>query len=240
MRLDTPRPPDDGHPRAEEPLLITPSMLTAPPGRGPVEFERGMRTAPPLVLVLIAANLAMYVWEVAAGALSDAEAIVAAGALARDPVFAGEWWRLVSAMFLHGGADHLVGNMIVLYIVGIACEHALGLARTAFVYFAAGIAGSLFSLLVSPGPSVGASGAIFGLAASVIVVLYRYHHLYVVRDKRIGFVLVAWAGFQILSGLASPYIDNFAHLGGLAGGALATLAVRPRLLSEADESRFPT
>jgi membrane associated rhomboid family serine protease len=83
-----------------------------------------------------------------------------------------------------------------------------------------------------PGPSVGASGAIFGLVASVVVVLYRYRDRFHLRDKRIGFVLAAWAGYQVLSGLGTPFIDNFAHLGGIAGGALATLAVTPRLLRQ--------
>lgn len=113
-----------------------------------------MRSAPPLILVLIAA-----------------------GALAREEVLGGEYWRLVSAMFLHGGFGHLLGNCLVLYIVGMACEHALGLARTAVVYFASGAAGSLLSLAFREGPSVGASGAIFGVAAAVIVVLYRHQGL---------------------------------------------------------------
>lgn len=219
----------DGHPRPEEPLLITPSMLTAPPGRAPVDFERGMRLAPPFILTLIAANVAMFAWEIAAGALSDNEAIIAAGALARDEVLAGEWWRLFSAMFLHGGIDHLVGNMIVLYIVGIGCEHVLGLARTAFVYLASGVAGCLLSLAMSPGPSVGASGAIFGVAAAVVVILVRYQDRYHLRDKRIGLVLGVWAAYQLAIGFSLTYVDNFGHLGGLAGGTLATLLVRPRV-----------
>lgn len=210
-------------------MLITPSMLTAPPGRAPVDFERGMRLAPPFILALIAANVAMFAWEMAAGALSDRDAIIAAGALARDEVIAGEWWRLFSAMFLHGGFDHLLGNMIVLYIVGIACEHALGFARTAFVYFAGGIAGCLLSVAMSPGPSVGASGAIFGVSAAVIVILVRYRDRYHLRDKRIGLVLGVWGAYQLLIGFALPVVDNFGHLGGLAGGALATLLVRPRV-----------
>jgi len=112
----------------------------------------------------------------------------------------------------------------------LACEHAFGGARTALVYFASGIAGGLLSMSMGPGPSVGASGAIFGVIAAVIVVLYRWQDRFFVRDKRIGFVLLVWAGWQILTGLANPFIDNFAHLGGLAGGALAALALRPRLL----------
>lgn len=227
--------PPDGHPRAEEPILITPSMLVAPAHRGSVDFERGMSFAPKLTLLLIAVNVAIFIDELASGALRDRASIVAAGALVRDQVVSGQLWRLVSAMFLHGGVDHLVGNMIVLYIVGMACEHALGAVRLAAVYLAAGLSGGVVSLLARPGPSVGASGAIFGLAASVIVVLYRYRARYHLRDKRIGVVLAAWAGYQVLSGLATPYIDNFAHIGGITGGAASTLLFTPRLLRERAE-----
>jgi rhomboid protease GluP len=214
--------------RTEVPITITSSMLTAAPRRGPMDFEQGMRAAPPLILVLLAANVAMFAWEVAAGALWDEETIIAAGALARDRVLAGEAWRLVSAMFLHGGWDHLIGNCIVLYIVGMAVEHAVGLARTAVVYFVSGVAGSLLSLLMSPGPSVGASGAIFGLVGSVIVFLYRHQDKFHLRDKRVGFVLAIWAGYQVLTGFLTPYVDNMAHIGGFLGGAVVTLGLRPR------------
>ena len=219
----------DGHPRPEEPLIITPSMLTAAPRRVPIDFERGMRLAPLLVLTLIVTNVAMFVWEVAAGALSSSDAIIAAGALSREEVYAGEWWRLFSAMFLHGGPDHLIGNMIVLYIVGIGCEHAVGVAGTAIVYFTAGVAGFLLSLLLNEGPSVGASGAIFGVAAALIVVLIRFRDRYHVRDKRIGVVLGIWAAYQLAIGFMLPFVDNFAHLGGLAGGAVAALLVPSRV-----------
>jgi rhomboid protease GluP len=225
------------HKPTEQPIVITPDMLARPGaqrgGAGRIDFERGMRHAPPLILFLILANLGMFAWEIAAGALADRETIIEAGALVREQVLAGEWWRLISAMFLHGGVDHILGNLIVLYIVGLACEHAFGGAQTAVLYFASGIAGGLLSIAAGPGPSVGASGAIFGVIAAVVVVLYRYQDRFYVRDKRIGFVLLVWAGWQILTGLASPFIDNFAHLGGLAGGALAALVLRPRLLSAA-------
>ena len=219
----------------EKPILITPEMLAGASaqarGGRRIDFERGMRHAPPLIVFLIAANLAMFGWEIAAGALADRETIVEAGALVRERVLAGEWWRIVSAMFLHGSVVHVLGNIIVLYIVGLACEHAFGGARTAFVYLTSGITGGLLSMAMGPGPSVGASGAIFGVIAAVIVVLYRYQDRFYLRDKRIGFVLLVWAGWQIVTGLANPFIDNFAHVGGLAGGTVATLALRPRLLS---------
>jgi len=204
-------------------------MMTAAPRRVPVDFERGMRLAPPLILTLIVANVAVFVWELSAGALLSEDAIIAAGALVRAEVLAGDWSRMVSAMFLHGGFDHLIGNIIVLYIVGIACEHAVGPAQTAFIYLAAGLSGSLLSMAMSPGPSVGASGAIFGVAAAVVVVLVRYQDRYHLRDKRISVVLGIWATYQLAIGFMMPFVDNFAHLGGLAGGALATLMVRSRV-----------
>lgn len=234
----------------EEPILITPDMLVKrpprpPPGRdahGRIDFERGMRRMPLVVLAIIVANVAVFLWEVSSGAFMDPKALIEAGvsgatllergALVRAEVLAGEWWRLISATFLHGGFSHLIGNMIVLYIVGMACEHAFGAARMALVYFGSGVAGSTLSLLASPGPSVGASGAVFGVLAAVVVTLYRNQDRFFVRDKRIGFVLAAWAAWQLLTGFLSPFIDNFAHLGGMVGGATAALLLTPRLVAD--------
>jgi rhomboid protease GluP len=202
-----------------------------------VDFERGMRHFPPLIIALILANVAVFVWEVSAGAFApilestgpDHTNPIMAGALIRERVLAGEWWRMITATFLHGGPDHLIGNMVALFIVGMACEHAFGATRTAAIYFGSGLAGTAFSLATGPGPSVGASGAIFGVLMAVVVMLYRNQKYFFVRDKRIGFVLAAWAGWQLFVGFLSPFIDNFAHLGGMTGGALAALLLTPTL-----------
>jgi rhomboid protease GluP len=221
----------------DEPLDVTPDML-APGGAGTlgrfgrIDFERGMRHTPVLILLLIAANVYLFVREVATGALTSKEHLIAAGALTRDGVLHGEWWRLLSAMFLHGGWDHLIGNCLVLYIVGMACEHAFGVLDTAIIYLVSGLTGSVTSVLFNQGPSVGASGAIFGVLGAVAVTLHRHQDRFYVRDKRIGIVLVAWAVYQIVTGLATPYIDNSAHLGGLAGGAAMAMLLTPRLLGE--------
>mgnify|MGYP002402241830 CR=1 FL=1 len=142
-------------------------------------------------------------------------------------------------MFLHGGPDHLIGNCLVLYIVGMACEHAFGAGRLIAVYLASGLAGSLLSVAAQPGPSVGASGAIFGVTGCVIVFFYKYQHWVRLRDKRIGFVLLLWAIYQLASGALTPFIDNFAHLGGLVGGAAVALVLRPVLLGPVPEDRSP-
>ncbi len=199
----TPEVPGTGSPDHEEPILITPEMLAParavkPAARrdGRIDFERGMRRLPLFIATLIVANVAVFAWEIASGAFLDRKSLIEsglhvanqinpleAGALVRVRVLAGEWWRVFTSMFLHGGPDHLIGNMVALYIVGMACEHAFGAARTALVYFGSGVTGAAFSLATGPGPSVGASGAIFGVLAAVAVMLYKNQDRFYVRDN---------------------------------------------------------
>jgi rhomboid protease GluP len=213
----------------DEPLEVTADML-AEPADDRREFEHGMTYAPPVTLALIGLLAGVFVWELASGALGSAAAITHAGALVRERVRAGETWRLLSATLLHGGASHLVGNLMALYVLGMAAEHALGALRFAALYVTSALAGSVVSVATSPGPSVGASGAIFGLLGAVTLVLVRYRHAFQVRDKRIAVVLACWAGYTILTGLSTPMIDNAAHVGGLLGGMAAAGVMRPRLL----------
>lgn len=228
---DEPGPPSD-----EEPLVISYHMLAMPPRRpdGRVDFESSMSYAPPLTLLLIVANIVVFIWESATGALASKEAIIAAGALSRDAVLQGEIWRLVTPMFLHADEDHLVGNCIALYVLGMACEHLVGTTRMLSLYLASGVAGACASLALSEGPSVGASGAIFGVMAAVVVVLYQHQDRFYVREKRVSLVVAAWALFTVVTGLLSPYVDNAAHVGGFLSGALVAryLDPRPSLLSK--------
>lgn len=228
--------PSDAPPSAPmpEPLVLTADMLAPPEPPARIDFERGIGHAPLFTLAMIGALIGMFVWELAIGALDSETAIVQAGALSRPEVMAGEVWRLVTATFLHGGFDHLIGNCLILYVLGMACEHAFGAPRTIVIYAVSGLAGSLLSLSLTQGPSVGASGAIFGLAAAIIVFFYRYQHVFFVRDKRVGFVLLVWAIYSVVTGFLTPGIDNFAHIGGFTGGtvmgALLPRRDRPELL----------
>ena len=152
----------------EPPLRITPDMLIS----RRLDFERRMRRAPPVTLAIIGVLAVIFWAEAAVGALTSRSGIVAAGALVGERVVAGEYWRLLSATLLHGSLDHLVGNAIALFILGMVCEHAFGRGQFVVLYAASALAGSLVSLVTSPGPSVGASGAIFGLQGAAIV-LFR-------------------------------------------------------------------
>ena len=200
----------------EAPLRITPDMLLS----RRVDFERRMSRVPPVTLATLALLTVIFVAEVRMGALETRDSLIAMGALARERVAAGEYWRLLTAPWLHGGTEHLVGNGIALYILGMVCEAAFGPAQFVTLYVLSGLAGSIVSVLVSAGPSVGASGAIFGLQGAAIVLLRRERERLLVRDRRVGFVLLIWAIYTIVGGLTDPFIDNGAHIGGALGGAL--------------------
>ena len=224
---------EEGGPTStEQPIRITADMLETPrPVDERVDFERGMSYVQPATLLVITALGAIFAWQLSSGALVSEESIVAAGALVRERVLHGEWWRVLSATVLHGSVEHLVSNAMSLYILGMASEHAYGTRAMLLVYIASGIAGSLLSVAASPGPSVGASGAIFGLMGAVMVLFWKHHEELLVRDKRIGIVIAVWALFTVVTGLMTPMIDNAAHIGGLLGGMAVSLAMRPRILA---------
>jgi rhomboid protease GluP len=211
---------------SEQPLRITPDMLLS----RRVDFERRMRRAPPVTVGVILALVVIFLIELGTGALDSREAIVAAGALDAAAVAAGEFWRLVTATLLHGGPQHLFGNAVALFILGMVCEHAFGWQQFLLLYAVSGLSGSIVSALSGAGPSVGASGAIFGLQAAAIVLFRRHRARLLLRDRRIGFVLLAWAIYSIASGIVTPYVDNGAHLGGALGGALCARFLHPVVL----------
>jgi rhomboid protease GluP len=238
--------PQDDQDFEEKPPIISPEMLetdgeiplinaemlahAANSSEEPLDFERGMSYFPPLTLMLMTINTVVFMGQVATGALDSKEAIIAAGALERGHLLQGELWRLFSPMFLHGSFDHLLGNCISLYVLGIACEHALGFRRAALVYGFSGLCASLLSVMVQPGPSVGASGAIFGLMAFIVAFLYKNQKSFFIRDRRIGFVVGIWGLYTIFTGFLTPYVDNFAHIGGAIGGGLMSLWQRSNRL----------
>jgi rhomboid protease GluP len=220
----------------ETPLRIAPEMLLS----RRVDFERRMRRFPPLTVAIIAVLLLILIFEIRVGALESREAIVAMGALARERVAAGDYWRLLTAPWLHGSVDHLLGNGIALYILGMVCESAFGRAQFLVLYVLSGLAGSLLSVVMSPGPSVGASGAIFGLQGAAIVLFRMHRERLLVRDRRVGLVLIIWALYTIVGGFMEPLIDNGAHIGGALGGALITRYLHPVVLSPLPPERFAT
>lgn len=139
----------------------------------------------------------------------------------------GEWWRVVTAIFLHAGLLHLLFNMYALYVVGSILEEAWGAPKLVAAFLVTGVFASLVSatvpvlakpaaaLVMSPG-SVGASGAIFGLFGSLGAALYRRRRSPWAKANLAQIALIV--AVNLFIGFAVPGIDNLAHLGGLASG----------------------
>ena len=202
----------------EEPILISAQMLAERRRDVDVDFAHGVSYAPRFTTLMIGALIGIFVWELDSGALTSPSAIVNAGALTRSGIMAGQLYRLFTATFLHGGFEHVIVNCISFYILGVACEHAFGTKGIALLYVVSGLFGNIVSMLLTPGPSVGASGPLFGLMGAIIVVLVRSHQRIPPRDKRFGLLIAAWAVYTLVIGALTPFVDNGAHVGGLVAG----------------------
>ena len=200
-----------------------------------IAFERGMSVLPGLTLMIIVANVLLFFDELVRGALASNEAIIRAGALQRSYVLDGEVWRLWSSAFLHGSTEHLVGNMIALYILGMALEHGVGRLPMFMLYMVGATCASIFSIMSGDHPSVGASGAIFALMGGLVALLRVHRNRLKMRDNRILTAIWIWGGIQLLLGAADPRIDNAAHVGGFLSGWLIGGALTLRLRAPVDE-----
>lgn len=136
----------------------------------------------------------------------------------------GQYYRLLSCVFLHGDFMHLTLNMVALFGLGRLCEATYGRARFLMLVIFSGICGSLLSLGGGVGLSVGASGSIFGLLGAGVVFGFRYRKALPGPLKAIfGRGLLPWVLLNIVIGLNVDKIDNLGHMGGLAGGAFLAL-----------------
>lgn len=183
-------------------------------------FEPKKMIITPIIIALcVLVFIAMYIWGRGS---EDTITLLMFGANFRPLIQAGEIWRLATSMFLHIGIVHLVVNMYSLLIIGRQLESFLGKWKFLIVYLGSGIIGSLLSVVIHSSISAGASGAIFGLLGSLLYFGYHYR-LYlgaVLKTQVIPIIIL-----NLLIGFMVPGIDNFAHIGGLVGGYLITMAV---------------
>jgi membrane associated rhomboid family serine protease len=216
------------------------------------EYRRGpgrqiaaanLRSTPVTRILLIAMAIG-YLWElvVAGGPGSlfngpGAEALIDAGALVpvtggslADPtggIVGGQWWRLLSSMFLHAGLIHLGLNAYVLWIFGIEIERQIGRLSTLAVFLVTGVFAGATSFAFADGfaIAVGASGAIFGLVGAFIAYNYlRRHHVMAQARLRGALTMLL---INLIIGFSIPLIDWRAHVGGLVAGLVAGFAVDP-------------
>jgi membrane associated rhomboid family serine protease len=191
---------------------------------------RTMRSAaasgePVLTYLLIGICVVVFIGEVAGGASATGggfggSKLFEEGALRGSDVADGDYWRLLTAGFLHAGFFHLFFNMFSLWILGQLLEPAIGSLRFGLIFFVSVLAGSFGALLVDPNSlTVGASGGIFGLMGAAVIVM---------RNRGINpweSGLGLWIGLNLLLTFTISNISIGGHIGGLIGGSLAALVL---------------
>jgi membrane associated rhomboid family serine protease len=214
-----------GKPICPDCMTATPVGMRCPDcsrQRTPVRTLRSMHADPTITYVLIAINVLLFLGSTAGGSSFGSGG---GGRVFRDLALYGpsidighEYWRLVTAGFLHSGIAHLLFNMFALYVLGGLLEPAVGRLRFGLIYFVSLLSGSFGALVLEPTqPTLGASGAIFGLMGAGVVVMRNAG----ISPMESGLGL--WILLNLIFTFAFPNISIGGHLGGLLGGALAAL-----------------
>ena len=194
-----------------------------------------LRSAP-AVFVLIALNAVAFLFEISVGDLNDPDVLRRVGALDVYSVVAqGEYWRLFSALFLHGGFTHLLFNVFALYVLGPPLERSIGTIRFAVCYLISGIASSAGVVgltlvgLVQASELVGASGCIMGIVGAWAGFLLRHRHAPQAKQRLGNIVLIIV--IQVAFDLSTPQVSMAAHLCGLIAGFFLGLLLAPRAVA---------
>ncbi len=248
----TPPPLDHGPVRGIEPEILPPGPQVQPPG---LRRPRSSWATAPATYLLVGVNCAVFLAMVARGVSIGApttDQLMHWGANnAGSVLIYGEWWRIVTAMFVHVGILHLATNMWCLWNLGLLAEPLMGSAGVLAVYILTGAAGNLLSVDINwlypirdggvyfPA-GAGASGAVFGIAGALIVLLKSNRlPLPPMELKRLRKSVIYFAALNLILGLSISggnlflhsglNIDNMAHLGGFACGLLFATPMVPRL-----------
>jgi rhomboid protease GluP len=169
------------------------------------------------LLILIAVVFAYEVLD--HQAWKDIDELVKLGAVIPWPEMHGQYWRLITAMFLHGGWLHWAANSWALFQLGTLYEVLFGSKRFALVYFVSGVCASVASALHVDSAGVGASGAVFGILGAFIFSIWRHpRYRHQPWTKSLLGQILFWTVLNLYIGFQFPFIDNVAHIGGLVAG----------------------
>jgi len=175
--------------------------------------------ASPATWIIAGLNIAVFLWVESKGSTTNGATLLKYGALERYHVWAGEYWRLVTAMFLHIGPIHLLWNVYAMPSWCAAVERSVGPWKFLLAYFVTGVGASAASLLGHHVVGAGASGAGFGMIGVTLVLVFRrlgaWKSFFADPGVKQSLIMIAiWVGL----GFTIMNMDNFAHLGGLVFG----------------------
>lgn len=177
---------------------------------------------PKMTYVLLALNILIFLFIEWMGDTTSVVTLIEYGAKYNPAIMDGEWWRIVTSMFLHIGFLHLFMNMFALFYLGTAVEKLYGTWRFFFIYMLAGLFGGIASFMLNPHVAAGASGAIFGLFGALLFFGVLHKQLFF---RTMGWNLIFIVLLNIAFGILVPQVDNGAHIGGMIGGFIATAIV---------------
>lgn len=249
----SPNPPNDrpAHPLERKPV----HPLNRPPAPNPggdgapgpqiakVEFAYNRPKRALVTMTLVGINIALFALAFIAPALNQ-ELLLNAANQPMAVLDGGQYWRLFTAMFLHAGLAHVLLNMLALYSLGSVLEITFGHARFALIYLLGGLVGSVLSAALNTPMtfSVGASGAVFAAFGAEAAHLYANWRVMgpAARLRLRQVIVFAALNFSIgflgnLTGGGVFLIDNWAHIGGFAGGALLAALIGPLYRIEIDQ-----
>ncbi len=172
------------------------------------------KKTPYITYILIFINILFYVLSIISNSFYNSMV------LNPSKILNGEYYRLLSCVFMHGGIIHLLCNMYCLYVIGPQVESFFGKIKYIVIYLLSGIIGSLMSLSITNSISLGASGAIFGLLGSI---LYFGYHYRVYLSQAIKSQIIPIIVLNLFLGFMLNGVDNAAHIGGLIGGVLVSM-----------------
>lgn len=187
-------------------------------------------------VTILTACVGMYLVTMLASAkVGEVNALIRYGAALPEGVFGGQWWRLITAGFLHGNLMHIGFNLWALMDVGRHAEEVYGSKRMVVIYIASTVGGFLLSMLRGTMLTVGASAGLFGLIGAMIALGLR--HKWSAEASAIKAFYLRWAIYGLLWGLLPFFrVDNAAHIGGLVTGlAVGYVAGTPREFDAARE-----
>lgn len=177
------------------------------------KVRSAMMATSPVVTTILAINVIVFIGQQLFPEITEK--------LIMDPflIISGEYWRLITPVFLHAGVLHIFMNSYILYSLGPNVEEAFGSVRFALMYLATGFLATAASFALPPEVrSLGASGAVFGMAGVLLVYLYRRRKsAFVAQYLR---SIMVFIGINLAFGFLVPGIDNVAHIGGLVGGII--------------------
>jgi rhomboid protease GluP len=201
------------------------------PSRQPA-YVRMPSLPPTATYILIGLTVFVYILQMLGSALwGDSnygiDFVTLYGARISEAIDAGQLWRLITPVFLHGSLTHIFFNMYALFSIGSLLERHFGHGRFLLLYFLGAFAGNVLSYLFSAGYSVGASTAVFGLVAAEAIFFYQNRELFGSYARQAISNAVFIIVINLFIGLA-PMIDNWGHVGGLLGGAMFAWFAGPK------------